>query len=153
VGKARPRRQVPIAGLYQFNATGAAPARGAATRSGRLVVFGDSSCVDGTHLHVMRSKPCWWFLHDVVRYAVTAELPSWAQTEQRRTGRKLGFARTLTRGYYDGWVGELPKRLAPGSWVQPGSLAQHSLVLNGEAGATESCAAPPALLPQPPLAA
>ena len=87
-----------------------------------------------------------------MRYAATAELPSWAQTERRQTGRKLGFARTLTRGYYDGWVGELPKRLAPGSWVQPGSLEQHSRVLRGEAGATESCAAIPALIAQPPLA-
>ena len=74
-----------------------------------------------------------------------------------RMKRRPSGPRRLKRAPIDGCgrasIGVRDMCGAFGSWVQPGSLAQHSLVLNGEAGATESCAAPPALLPQPPLAA
>jgi len=40
-------------------------------RSGRLAVFGDSSCVDGAH----RDYPCLWLALDLVNYAATGVTP------------------------------------------------------------------------------
>ena len=54
--------QVPVLGLYQTRAS---------TRGGRLVVFGDSNCIDGAHL----TKPCYWLMDAMLEYTSAGHLP------------------------------------------------------------------------------
>ncbi|XP_040564759.2 LOW QUALITY PROTEIN: membrane-bound transcription factor site-1 protease [Lepeophtheirus salmonis] len=54
------RGDIPILGLYQTENGG-----------GRLVAYGDSNCVDSSHL----SKDCWWLLEAILKYTSTAFMP------------------------------------------------------------------------------
>jgi len=56
------RVKVPVLGLYQTRAS---------TRGGRLVVFGDSNCIDGAHL----TKPCYWLMDAMLEYTSAGHLP------------------------------------------------------------------------------
>merc|ERR1712200_39842 len=38
---------------------------------GRIVVYGDSNCIDGAHL----SKPCYWLLDALLEYTSAGHLP------------------------------------------------------------------------------
>ena len=54
--------KTPVLGLYQTRAS---------TRGGRLVVFGDSNCIDGAHL----TKPCYWLVDAMLEYTSAGHLP------------------------------------------------------------------------------
>ena len=51
-----------VLGLYQTRASSA---------GGRVVVFGDSNCVDGAHL----TKPCYWLVDAMLEYTSAGHLP------------------------------------------------------------------------------
>lgn len=42
-----------------------------ATTEGRIVVYGDSNCLDSTH----QEKPCYWLLDALLEYTMTAHVP------------------------------------------------------------------------------
>jgi len=52
----------PILGLYQSRAKAG---------GGRLVVYGDSNCVDGAHL----TKPCYWLMDAMLEYTSAGHIP------------------------------------------------------------------------------
>lgn len=54
---------VPILGLFQPTSN---------EKSGRVIVYGDSNCLDTSHLE----KPCYWMLDAILEYASTSHLPS-----------------------------------------------------------------------------
>ena len=54
--------KVPVLGLYQTRAS---------HNGGRLVVFGDSNCIDGAHL----TKPCYWLMDAMLEYTSAGHLP------------------------------------------------------------------------------
>ena len=54
--------KVPVLGLYQTRAS---------HHGGRLVVFGDSNCIDGAHL----TKPCYWLMDAMLEYTSAGHLP------------------------------------------------------------------------------
>lgn len=54
---------VAVLGLLQTKAT---------EKSGRIVVYGDSNCLDGSHL----KKACYWMLDAILEFTSTAHLPS-----------------------------------------------------------------------------
>lgn len=54
---------VPILGLLQTTAS---------EKSGRVVVYGDSNCLDTSHLE----KPCYWMLDAILEYTSSSHLPS-----------------------------------------------------------------------------
>jgi len=54
---------LPVLGLYQTRAR--------SPGGGRIVVYGDSNCIDGAHL----SKPCYWLLDAVLEYTSAGHLP------------------------------------------------------------------------------
>ena len=60
---APPAVNVPVLGLYQTRARGPG--------GGRIVVYGDSNCIDGAHL----SKPCYWLLDALLEYTSAGHLP------------------------------------------------------------------------------
>ena len=53
-------RDVPILGLYQTPNSG-----------GRIVTYGDSNCIDNSHL----TKDCWWLLEALLEYTSVSHLP------------------------------------------------------------------------------
>ncbi|KAK9498135.1 hypothetical protein O3M35_004013 [Rhynocoris fuscipes] len=61
-GKSR-REEVPILGLLQTQDT---------TNSGRVVVYGDSNCIDNSHLQ----RDCFWLLDALLDYSTNAHIPS-----------------------------------------------------------------------------
>lgn len=78
---------VPILGLLQTTASDEAnngfPAEGqerkartadgtTAGPAGRIAVYGDSNCIDDSHLH----KPCFWMLDALLAYTTTGHVPS-----------------------------------------------------------------------------
>ena len=54
--------KAPVLGLYQSRAS---------SLGGRLVVFGDSNCIDGAHL----TKPCYWLVDAMLEYTSAGHLP------------------------------------------------------------------------------
>jgi hypothetical protein len=57
-----PRAEYPVLGLYQTKAHG---------RSGRIVAFGDSNCLDNAH----QTKPCYWLMNAFLEYTSTGHIP------------------------------------------------------------------------------
>lgn len=55
--------KIPILGLLQSTAT---------DKSGRIVVYGDSNCIDGSH----NEQPCYWMLNAILEYTSTSHLPT-----------------------------------------------------------------------------
>ncbi|CAH0547704.1 unnamed protein product [Brassicogethes aeneus] len=55
--------KVPVLGLLQSKST---------DKSGRIVVYGDSNCIDGSHIE----SPCYWMLDAMLEYTSTSHLPS-----------------------------------------------------------------------------
>lgn len=41
-------------------------------QSGRIIIYGDSNCIDTSHLEV----PCYWMLNAMLEYTSTSHLPS-----------------------------------------------------------------------------
>lgn len=54
--------KLPILGLYQTRAS---------STGGRVVVYGDSNCIDGAHL----TKPCYWLMDALLEYTSAGHLP------------------------------------------------------------------------------
>ncbi|XP_073999210.1 membrane-bound transcription factor site-1 protease isoform X2 [Rhodnius prolixus] len=60
----KPRKdEVPILGLLQTHDS---------TKSGRVVVYGDSNCIDNSHLQ----RDCFWLMDALLDYATNAHVPS-----------------------------------------------------------------------------
>ena len=53
---------MPILGFYQSKST---------DQGGRIVVYGDSNCVDSAHL----TKDCWWLMDAILEYTSMSRLP------------------------------------------------------------------------------
>lgn len=58
---------VPILGLLQT---------GSSKTSGRIAVYGDSNCIDTTHIQ----KDCYWLLHALVQYSTTGLIAPFFET-------------------------------------------------------------------------
>nr|XP_023028172.1 membrane-bound transcription factor site-1 protease [Leptinotarsa decemlineata] len=58
------RYKAPIIGLVEPNSTD--------RRSGRIIVYGDSNCIDASHLE----SACYWMLDAMLEYTSTSHLPS-----------------------------------------------------------------------------
>lgn len=69
-GSTRLVHNVPVLGFYQ------SPHQG----GGRIVVFGDSNCLDNSHLR----RSCFWLLPILLSFTVTGKLPSLAFSESYR---------------------------------------------------------------------
>jgi len=67
-GDATSHTKRPVLGLYQTRAgRGGEWGQG----GGRLVVYGDSNCIDGAHL----TKPCYWLIDAMLEYTSAGHLP------------------------------------------------------------------------------
>lgn len=60
---------VPILGLYQSRS--ALPESNQTTPSGRITLYGDSNCLDGSHLQ----KDCFWLLDALLEYTIHGNVP------------------------------------------------------------------------------
>ena len=64
-------KNVPILGLYQT------PIK----NGGRIVVYGDSNCLDSAHLQ----RDCFWLLESMLKYATSSSaLPPFTHSEEIR---------------------------------------------------------------------
>lgn len=64
-------KNVPILGLYQTPSS----------NGGRIVVYGDSNCLDSAHLQ----RDCFWLLESLLKYATSSiALPPFTQSEEIR---------------------------------------------------------------------
>lgn len=79
-------------------------------KEGRIAIYGDSNCLDSTHL----DKPCFWLLDALLEYTMTAHVPG-LLNDLNRSG-KTTFADTVT----------LPSRLPNNN------LHQYSKVLDNQ---------------------
>lgn len=112
--------KVPILGLMQTKSK---------EKSGRIIVYGDSNCIDANHLE----SPCYWMLDAMLEYTSTSHLPSvfkdnqmtsWenvvdSETPARMEGNRLyRFSKVL-----DGNLGESQAKPLPQCphliWTQP----------------------------------
>lgn len=69
-------------------------ARQPAATEGRIVVYGDSNCLDSTHLE----KPCYWLLDAFLEYTMTAHVPG-LLTELNRSA-KVKFSDGMFNLYF-----------------------------------------------------
>lgn len=60
-------------------------ARQPAATEGRIVVYGDSNCLDSTHLE----KPCYWLLDAFLEYTMTSHVPGLLSELNRSTKVKF----------------------------------------------------------------
>lgn len=60
---AEPKKKVPILGMLQTQST---------DKSGRIIIYGDSNCIDTSHL----DAACYWMLDAMLEYTSTSHLPS-----------------------------------------------------------------------------
>ncbi|XP_015585163.1 membrane-bound transcription factor site-1 protease isoform X2 [Cephus cinctus] len=84
--------------------------------AGRIVVYGDSNCIDDSHLQ----KPCFWMLDAILEFTTTGQVPSvFLENENRRKVKDTGESGNLE-------LGDLPKRM------EGSHLSRHSKVLENE---------------------
>ncbi|XP_014489170.1 PREDICTED: membrane-bound transcription factor site-1 protease [Dinoponera quadriceps] len=83
------------------------------TAPGRLVVYGDSNCIDDSHLQ----KSCFWMLDAILEYTTTGYIPT-VFTDENETKRKT------IRTTDDLEIGQLPRRM------EGNHLSRHSKVLD-----------------------
>jgi membrane-bound transcription factor site-1 protease len=62
-GEANRRYNVLVLGLLQTRST---------DKSGRIIIYGDSNCIDASHLEAA----CYWMLDAMLEYTSTSHLPS-----------------------------------------------------------------------------
>ncbi|XP_060535660.1 membrane-bound transcription factor site-1 protease isoform X2 [Cylas formicarius] len=105
--------KTPILGLLQSKAT---------DRSGRIIVYGDSNCIDGSHLEAN----CYWMLNAMLEYTSTSHLPPI-------------FSDNRMSGWRDTVETERPRRM------DQNKLHRFSKVLEGKLGEAQ-----PKQLPQCP---
>ncbi|EZA58379.1 hypothetical protein DMN91_005650 [Ooceraea biroi] len=72
----------------------------AGTTPGRLVVYGDSNCIDDSHLQ----KPCFWMLDAILEYTTTGYIPTVFTDESKKTQRTIKTTSDMK-------IGELPRRM------------------------------------------
>ncbi|XP_050300873.1 membrane-bound transcription factor site-1 protease isoform X2 [Anthonomus grandis grandis] len=133
--------KVPILGLFQTTST--SPGRG-----GRVITYGDSNCIDTSHLEVS----CYWLLEAMLEYTSTSHLPTifkdnrldnWKhQTETdlpiRMEGNRLyRFSKVLESGLGDSHTRVLPQcphlvwaHPVPLNQTAPGNLYQSQKLLS-----------------------
>ena len=56
------RPKIPVLGLYQTQGTEV---------GGRIVAYGDSNCIDNSHL----TKDCWWMLDAILEFTSVGHMP------------------------------------------------------------------------------
>lgn len=111
--EATKRHQVPILGLLQTTAT---------DHSGRIVIYGDSNCLDMSNL----DKACYWMLDAILEYTSSMHLP--AVFKNNRAKDLGGSVKTVA-----------PQRM------EGNRLYRYSKVLEGHLGESH-----PRMLPQCP---
>ncbi|KAK9888441.1 hypothetical protein WA026_000689 [Henosepilachna vigintioctopunctata] len=98
--------EVPVLGLLQTKTTNS---------SGRIAIYGDSNCIDGSHLE----KSCYWMLDAILEYTSTGHLPT-----------------VFSDNYIENWEAEvdinIPVRM-PGN-----RLNRFSKVLEGNLGESQT---------------
>ncbi|XP_012285406.1 membrane-bound transcription factor site-1 protease [Orussus abietinus] len=88
-------------------------------KAGRLAVYGDSNCIDDSHLQ----KSCFWMLDAILEFATTGQVPSiFTEAERRHKNVKTADLGRLE-------IGELPRRM------EGSHLNRHSKVLESESSA------------------
>lgn len=75
---------VPILGLVQSKAT---------DKSGRIIVYGDSNCIDASHLEAA----CYWMLNAMLEYTSTSHLPSVFKDNRQDTWKNVVETEVPTR--------------------------------------------------------
>lgn len=119
-GDADKKHLVPILGLLQSKST---------EKSGRIVVYGDSNCLDASHIE----KACYWMLDAILEFTSTSHLPNIfkynemkdrslqveSEVPQRMEGNRLyRYSKVL-----EGHLGESQARALPQCphlvWTQP----------------------------------
>ncbi|XP_033228138.1 membrane-bound transcription factor site-1 protease isoform X2 [Belonocnema kinseyi] len=104
--------------------------------AGRLVVYGDSNCIDDSHLQ----KPSFWMLDAILEYATTGRIPSIFVEEESRHKTAKRDSSVLEK---------LPKRM------ENSHLSQHSKVVESQSAEKErfrplmSCPTVPLATPNP----
>lgn len=68
--------KVPLLGLLQTKYS---------EKSGRIIVYGDSNCIDGSHLE----NPCYWMLDAMLEYTSTSHLPSVFKDNQMESSKDV----------------------------------------------------------------
>lgn len=76
--KRKETHKVPIIGLYEVknfleNVTSGSSDKNSVGNSGRIAVFGDSSCLDTANKYV--DAPCFWLLNDLLDFSSKGKLP------------------------------------------------------------------------------
>ncbi|KAL6417067.1 hypothetical protein ACFW04_013021 [Cataglyphis niger] len=89
------------------------------TMPGRLVVYGDSNCIDDSHLQ----KSCFWMLDAILEYTTTGYIPTIFMNENQRKHKTVKTTSNIE-------IGKLPRRM------EGNHFSHHSKVLmtNGPAG-------------------
>ncbi|CAL1681030.1 unnamed protein product [Lasius platythorax] len=89
------------------------------TMPGRLVVYGDSNCIDDSHLQ----KSCFWMLDAILEYTTTGYIPTIFMNENQRKHKTVKTTSNIE-------IGKLPLRM------EGNHFNHHSKVLmtNGPAG-------------------
>ncbi|XP_071579996.1 membrane-bound transcription factor site-1 protease isoform X1 [Temnothorax nylanderi] len=105
--------------------------------SGRLVVYGDSNCIDDSHLQ----KACFWMLDAILEYTTTGYVPTVFMDENQRKHKTVKTTSSIE-------TGELPRRM------KENHFSRHSKVLmtNEPAGSFRSlplCITPVYAVPVP----
>lgn len=88
-------------------------ARQPAATEGRIVVYGDSNCLDSTHLE----KPCYWLLDAFLEYTMTAHVPGLLNELNRST--KVKFSDGMFNLYFYNLLLALKsiEKLIPSVWI------------------------------------
>uniref|UniRef100_A0A182JD67 Membrane-bound transcription factor site-1 protease n=1 Tax=Anopheles atroparvus TaxID=41427 RepID=A0A182JD67_ANOAO len=104
-------------------ANGERPGPAASTASGRIAVYGDSNCLDSTHLE----KPCFWLLDSLLEYTMTAHVTS--ELRELNSSRKseiLEAASVLSAndepdvpGWRNKKTDKIPPNAPPNSFISP----------------------------------
>ncbi|KAG5320863.1 MBTP1 protease, partial [Acromyrmex heyeri] len=105
--------------------------------SGRLVVYGDSNCIDDSHLQ----KSCFWMLDAILEYTTTGYVPTVFMDESQKKHKTVKTTSNIE-------IGELPYRM------KENHFSRHSKVLitNEPAGSFRSlplCTTPIYAVPVP----
>ncbi|CAH1170188.1 unnamed protein product [Phaedon cochleariae] len=106
------KHKTPILGLLQTKSSD--------KKSGRLIVYGDSNCIDASHLE----QPCYWLLDAMLEYASTGHMPAI-------------FKDNRMAGWEDAAETEVPRRM------EGNRLYRYSKVLDGNLGESQARPIPP----------
>ncbi|XP_046428490.1 membrane-bound transcription factor site-1 protease isoform X2 [Neodiprion fabricii] len=91
--------------------------------AGRLVVYGDSNCIDDSHQH----KPCFWMLDAILEFATTGHVPTVFEEASRRDKNSVDGKHWMSKDQ------EATETLLP-QRMEGSHLSRHSKVLEVDAG-------------------